>query len=138
MKSYLLFSLFFLFVFSCGKPGLVRYPEQGKTGDNILSLEQTEYTGQLSMTAFLNRESSVSVKIESLASNTNTARWSVDLFESRKWKFYNLKTNSQSFDSKRRARECHLPITFTPGKYQITISENGNLLPPRVKEIEVN
>ena len=137
MKNTILFTFILLFISSCIKPGVIKYPEQGKTGDNILSLNQTVYSGQLSMTAFLNKKTDLKVDIESLNnSSTITSEWIFDLFDGFRWKPLVFENKKQSFEVFNIPGECHMPFTFLPGKYLITISED-NETATRVKEIEV-
>ena len=110
MKNLFVFFSLLIFLSSCEKYGVVKYPEQGKTGDNILSLDQTVYSGELSMTASFNSKGSSEVEIESLNIDTSEEKWSYYVLDNKHWNFYGSRNNSQKFISKIGARKPHPPL----------------------------
>lgn len=137
MKNlFLLFSLL-IFISSCEKKGIITYPETGVYGDNILSINQTVYSSEVSLTADMTRNSHLKVRIEPYQETTSFGLWSYDPFSNKFLIISDYENNIQTFESEKSKGQVYLSMNFNPGKYIVTIQENRTRVMPRVKEIVV-
>jgi len=134
MKSLLLLIFISLFLFSCKKRIIIKYPENGNYGLNVLAKEKIVYpSDSYSFAANLNKKTSVKIRII----NNLGGPWFISVGSEENWAVseYN---GTQTFTSVNEGLNCDLNIQFFSGEYVIEYFENKDSSPSFTKMITIN
>ena len=112
---------------------IIEYPSSGLYGNNILSLNDTIYSGEdFSLAAYLQKGTSLKIKINALESGiwyyAGGTNWAITIFD--------FNTMSQTFTAIESGKYCDLQTYFDAGRYLIEYYEIASSdIPTRTKTI---